>query len=595
MGSEEIEMIVQRWKKALVCGIIVLFLSTNIAPTTSQHPTPCTSFTSENIDHSPIKSGILTNHGSLSGLVTDEEMNPLQGVRVRVSFHETYREDDTDATGYYRVTDVPVCADVKNVSCTKLGYYTTYAALSINESTTRDFVLTPMPIYPVLNGTIGENGWYTNGVAISFHVNGTVNHTYYALDEDPWTEYTAPITIKQDGMHVLHWHDTGNSSNVYWVGFKIDRTAPVIINFTVSALNLRRTCWLMNAAVVDATSGVAKMEFYVDDTLVGTVNRAPFEYLYQGRGRVCQAIAYDRAGNSAMTNPPLLVERSQGFQQYANPPSIGASGDHIEGSETTMYHGVLSGHVTDVGMHPLQGACVRVSFHDTYRENYTDAAGYYKVNDIPVCVCNKNVSCAKLGYYTMYTLVDIHENTTHDFIINSMPVYPILSGTMGESGWYVSPVVVTPVMNSSCDFLYAIDEGPWTEFIGPFMVAEDGIHVLHWFWVNHQGNSSGVYWVGFKIDCTAPTVTFFTAQRLALKVWKFSTNASDNTSGINRVEIWCDHQILGSYPGPPYEAAWVGWSFIVCWKFRRTGDWGYLPHCIAYDNAGNTPMSPSKK
>jgi hypothetical protein len=175
-----------------------------------------------------------------------------------------------------------------------------------------------------------------------------------------------------------------------------------------------------------------------------------------------------------------------------------------------------------------------------------------------------------------------------------MPVYPVLSGTMGENGWFVSTVGIGFAGNESNHTYYAFDEDPWTEYTGPISMSQDGIHVLHWLCPDEQGNPT-VFWVGFKIDRTSPNVTFFSAERLALKVWKFSTNASDNTSGINRVEIWCDYQILRSYTGPPYEVAWVGWSFLVCWKFGRTGDWGYLPHCIPYDNAGNTPMSPMKK
>lgn len=88
-------MISQPLKKGLVCGIIALFFSLNVVPIqgslfTENHR----DYTSENIDHSVKNSGILTNHGSLSGHVTDAGMNPLQGVRVRVSFYDTYREND---------------------------------------------------------------------------------------------------------------------------------------------------------------------------------------------------------------------------------------------------------------------------------------------------------------------------------------------------------------------------------------------------------------------------------------------------------------------------------------------------------------------
>lgn len=606
MGSEENEMNIQQLKKELVCGIIVLFLSANIVPTFSQHRSPCAyPCASENIDHFQTKSGILIYHGSVSGHVTDVGMNPVKDVRVRVSFHDTYRESDTNATGYYKVTDIPVCADAKNVSCTRLGYYPTYASLNINQSIIHDFILTSMPIYPMLYESLGENGWYTNEVVISFHINGTVNHTYYALDEGPWTEYTAPISITQDGMHVLHWHDTyGNSSGVYWVGFKIDRTAPVIIDFRVSPLNVRKDYWLMNASVVDGMSGVTKVEYYVDDIFVGNMTRAPYELLFHGRGDVAQIIVYDEAGNSCFGPMPSffighqtrfrqdLVGGNVGMRQSDNPVLESGTRQPEEG-RTTMHHGSLSGHVTDAGMNPLQGARVCVSFHDTYRENITDATGYYKVTDIPVCPCVKNVTCTKVGYFSTYSSLCVNESTTHDFILDSMPAYPVFSGTMGENGWYVSPVGFVFAGNETNHTHYAFNEEPWKEYTEPLMMSKDGIHVLHWLWSDEQGTSL-VYWVDFKIDCTGPTVVF-TVQRLGVKLWKFSANVNDKTSGINRVEIIADHQILRSFTGPPYEVAWIGFGFVLLWKFLRTGDWGYLPHCEPYDNAGNTAIAPMKK
>lgn len=75
----------------------------------------------------------------------------------------------------------------------------------------------------------------------------------------------------------------------------------------------------------------------------------------------------------------------------------------------------------------------------------------------------------------------------------------------------------------------------------------------------------------------------------------FLANVSDETSGINRVYFVVDCTFIGSFTEPPYEVSWIGFLFVVCLKFMRTGDWEYLPHCIPYDNAGNTIMSPTKK
>jgi hypothetical protein len=83
--------------------------------------------------------------------------------------------------------------------------------------------------------------------------------------------------------------------------------------------------------------------------------------------------------------------------------------------------GTLSGYVTDTAMNPIPGALVRVYFHETYRENYTDATGYYHVIDIPICYCMKNATCSKDGYYPKWVLLAITENTTYDFILTAVP------------------------------------------------------------------------------------------------------------------------------------------------------------------------------
>ena len=80
-------------------------------------------------------------------------------------------------------------------------------------------------------------------------------------------------------------------------------------------------------------------------------------------------------------------------------------------------NGTLSGYVTDSAMNPIEGAKVRVYFHETYEENYTDSSGYYHVTNIPICNCTKNATASKEGYTTEWVLLAIGENTTLDFVL----------------------------------------------------------------------------------------------------------------------------------------------------------------------------------
>ena len=83
-------------------------------------------------------------------------------------------------------------------------------------------------------------------------------------------------------------------------------------------------------------------------------------------------------------------------------------------------NGTLSGYVNDISMNPIEGAKVRVYFHETYEENYTDSSGYYHVTNIPICYCLKNATASKGGYTTEWVLLAIGENTTYDFVLTPL-------------------------------------------------------------------------------------------------------------------------------------------------------------------------------
>jgi hypothetical protein len=85
------------------------------------------------------------------------------------------------------------------------------------------------------------------------------------------------------------------------------------------------------------------------------------------------------------------------------------------------FDGTLSGYVNDTSMNPIEGALVRVHFHGTYEENYTDETGYYHVTNIPICYCLKNCTASKEGYYPDWVLMGIVEDRWYDFVLTSIP------------------------------------------------------------------------------------------------------------------------------------------------------------------------------
>jgi len=112
------------------------------------------------------------------------------------------------------------------------------------------------------------------------------------------------------------------------------------------------------------------------------------------------------------------------FIELTSTPSINANrliSDHITSvtsiSNIASYGGTLSGHVTDSEENPIEGARVRVYFHDTYSENYSDSTGYFHITNISICNCTKNATCSKEGYYPAWVYLTIWDNTTYDFML----------------------------------------------------------------------------------------------------------------------------------------------------------------------------------
>jgi hypothetical protein len=192
-------------------------------------------------------------------------------------------------------------------------------------------VLPPITNHTI-TGTMGLKGWYVSSpiftltaydpfppVKLGPKPPSGVNHTYYKLHSgDAWTEYTAPVTVSTDGQYELYYYSIDKAGNKEIpkgpFHFKIDRTVPMFVNFSATAENSMKTKWLLAADLSDPASGVNHVEFYVDDQLIGTVNATPWEFHYSGKGKMAQAIAYDNAGNSAMSKQVQTNELIVNYQ-----------------------------------------------------------------------------------------------------------------------------------------------------------------------------------------------------------------------------------------------------------------------------------------
>jgi hypothetical protein len=151
----------------------------------------------------------------------------------------------------------------------------------------------------------------------------------------------------------------------------------------------------------------------------------------------------------------------------------------------------------------------------------------------------------------------------------------ILNGTMGENGWYVNPVWVTLDFPGNHSF-YQIDQGGWNEFTTPFVVTSDGLHNVSAYYIDNEGHQSDTYYATFKIDQTSPDFIDFTSEEIGHDKYRIQVNASDDVSGMNRVDLYINRYLMCTDYEAPYEWIYQGPPIDL--------------DCIAYDNAGNSVM-----
>jgi hypothetical protein len=173
-----------------------------------------------------------------------------------------------------------------------------------------------------ITGVEGDNDWYVSDVTITLTAEDPwpykapvgVNNTYISFDGVDFELYVEPIVVTEDGIHEFWYYSDDYNENVEDVNgpfeFQRDATPPTI----ELAVEGSGATWMLIATVSDDTSGVALVEFYVNDEYLGEVTSAPFEWEYTNakKGDIAQAIVYDNAGNSKVSDavePTVLVSQ----------------------------------------------------------------------------------------------------------------------------------------------------------------------------------------------------------------------------------------------------------------------------------------------
>ena len=131
----------------------------------------------------------------------------------------------------------------------------------------------------------GLNGWYVSDVNVTLNATDDmsgVNHTYYNVNSGEWKIYTEPFTISEDGEDILIEYysvdNAGNHETYKQVSINMDQAPPVIdLTYEWSGTHSPYEFTFFTTAN-DETSGMERVEFYINGELEGTVYGPGPEY-----------------------------------------------------------------------------------------------------------------------------------------------------------------------------------------------------------------------------------------------------------------------------------------------------------------------------
>jgi peptidoglycan/xylan/chitin deacetylase (PgdA/CDA1 family) len=170
------------------------------------------------------------------------------------------------------------------------------------------------------NGSACSSGWYAAPVSVGLDAvdsggSGVAFIRYTTDGSDPSLSssvYSAPFTVSTTTtVKYRAWDNAGNVETTHAQLIQIDTTVPqVTLTNPLNGTSVSGVVRL-EATASDTGSGVARVDFYVDNKLVGTATSAPYRINWNTNNKqqvpkgshTIYAVAVDRAGNSRATTP----------------------------------------------------------------------------------------------------------------------------------------------------------------------------------------------------------------------------------------------------------------------------------------------------
>jgi len=195
--------------------------------------------------------------------------------------------------------------------------------------------VTPPEVSLNVQGTPGEQGWYTSAVTVSIEAQDAlagIAEVRYALDGGDWV-VADQVVLDENGEHVLQYQAqdaAGNVSDVQTTTLRVDRAAPQItydIRPDPDASGWYLQPITISLDVQDVGSGVAEVRYRLDDsTWMTWTPGTDIRFAVEG-SHFLTVEARDRAGNLATLGPiPLNLDFSPPSTAYVVDGMLGNDG-----------------------------------------------------------------------------------------------------------------------------------------------------------------------------------------------------------------------------------------------------------------------------
>ncbi len=162
---------------------------------------------------------------------------------------------------------------------------------------------------------------------------------------------------------------------------------------------------------------------------------------------------------------------------------------------------------------------------------------------------------------------------------------PYVFGEFGENQWYVTAVTITFEYDPQRvkEIQYKLND-IWHVYTGPFNVANDGVYMVPWIWIDINNDEHGGPPIEFKIDKTPPTIKL-TKKSSGKETVIFTAEATDEVSSIERVEFYLDGVLQQTNTEIPYQYSWTGTEKQIVYAIG----YNFAGLTVKSDNLTTTP------